>query len=206
MDLLGAVPHLLDLWLVDQRPDRHALHPCCTRPRHGGDDLRGPLALIGIFDIIGTVASGWLTDKVDSRYLLFGYYFLRGLSLLVVPALLGPHVQPACFCSSCSTAWTGWRPSRPWWRCASHFGLEKSGVVFGWVFAAHMVGAGVAASYAGLSGRGRRLLHAWIRRGPVPARRRDVPVDPPGARGVGRRPRGRRPGVAPDLTLGSDVG
>ena len=54
----------------------------------------GLLALIGIFDIIGTVASGWLTDKVDSRYLLFGYYFLRGLSLLVVPVLLGP-ARPA---------------------------------------------------------------------------------------------------------------
>ena len=57
----------------------------------------GLLALIGIFDIIGTVASGWLTDKVDSRYLLFGYYFLRGLSLLVVPVLLGPHVHPSLF-------------------------------------------------------------------------------------------------------------
>ena len=52
------------------------------------------LALIGIFDIVGTIASGWLTDRVDSRYLLFAYYLLRGLSLLVVPALLGPHVQP----------------------------------------------------------------------------------------------------------------
>ena len=53
----------------------------------------GLLALIGVFDIVGTIASGWLTDKVDSRYLLFGYYLLRGLSLLVVPALLGPDVR-----------------------------------------------------------------------------------------------------------------
>ena len=34
--------------------------------------------------------------------------------------------------------------------CRTHFGLERSGVVFGWVFASHMVGAGIAASYAGL--------------------------------------------------------
>ena len=54
----------------------------------------GLLALIGIFDIVGTVASGWLTDRVDSRYLLFGYYFLRGLSLLVVPIAAGPARAP----------------------------------------------------------------------------------------------------------------
>ena len=55
------------------------------------------LALIGIFDIVGTIASGWLTDRVDSRYLLFGYYFFRGLSLLAVNWLLGPHVHPSLF-------------------------------------------------------------------------------------------------------------
>ena len=53
------------------------------------------LALIGVFDIIGTVASGWLTDRVDSRYLLFTYYFFRGLSLLVVPWLLADTVHPS---------------------------------------------------------------------------------------------------------------
>ena len=52
----------------------------------------GLLALIGIFDIVGTVASGWLTDRVDSRLLLAGYYFFRGIALLVVPSVLGPTV------------------------------------------------------------------------------------------------------------------
>ncbi|MGB9377047.1 MAG: MFS transporter [Mycobacteriales bacterium] len=113
------------------------------------------LALIGVFDIIGTVASGWLTDRVDSRYLLFGYYFLRGLSLLVVPAVLGPHVQPSLFLFIVfyGLDWVATVPPTVA-LCRIHFGLEKSGVVFGWVFAAHMVGAGVAASYAG-----------WIRQG-----------------------------------------
>ena len=115
----------------------------------------GLLALIGIFDILGTVASGWLTDRVDSRYLLFGYYFLRGLSLLVVPVLLGPHVQPSLFLFIVfyGLDWVATVPPTVA-LCRIHFGLEKSGVVFGWVFAAHMVGAGVAASYAG-----------WIRQG-----------------------------------------
>ncbi|HCU50052.1 MAG TPA: MFS transporter, partial [Micromonosporaceae bacterium] len=47
----------------------------------------GLLALIGIFDIVGTVGSGWLTDRVDSRLLLGVYYGLRGLSLLTLPLL-----------------------------------------------------------------------------------------------------------------------
>jgi MFS family permease len=115
----------------------------------------GLLALIGIFDIIGTVASGWLTDRVDSRYLLFGYYLLRGLSLLVVPVLLGPHVHPSLFLFIVfyGLDWVATVPPTVA-LCRIHFGLEKSGVVFGWVFASHMVGAGVAASYAG-----------WIRQG-----------------------------------------
>jgi len=115
----------------------------------------GLLALIGIFDIVGTIASGWLTDKVDSRYLLFGYYFLRGLSLLVVPVLLGPDVHPSLFLFIVfyGLDWVATVPPTVA-LCRAHFGLEKSGVVFGWVFASHMVGAGVAASYAG-----------WIRQG-----------------------------------------
>ncbi len=113
------------------------------------------LALIGIFDIIGTVASGWLTDRVDPRFLLFGYYFLRGLSLLVVPALLGPDVHPSLFLFVVfyGLDWVATVPPTVA-LCRTHFGLEKSGVVFGWVFASHMVGAGVAAAYAG-----------WIRQG-----------------------------------------
>ncbi|MGD9959128.1 MFS transporter [Nocardioides sp.] len=108
------------------------------------------LALIGIFDIVGTIASGWLTDRVDSRYLLCGYYFFRGLSLLAVNWLLGPHVHPSLFIFILfyGLDWVATVPPTVA-LCRQHFGLERAGVVFGWVFAAHMVGAGVAASYAG---------------------------------------------------------
>ena len=108
------------------------------------------LALIGVFDIIGTVASGWLTDRVDSRYLLFGYYFFRGLSLLVVPWLLADVVHPSLFVFVLfyGLDWVATVPPTVA-LCRQHFGLERSGVVFGWVFASHMVGAGVAASFAG---------------------------------------------------------
>ncbi len=110
----------------------------------------GLLALVGIFDIVGTIGSGWLTDRVDPRLLLLAYYVLRGLSLLVVPAVLGPDVEPSLFLFVVfyGLDWVATVPPTMA-LCRRHFGLSRSSVVFGWVFAAHMVGAGIAASYAG---------------------------------------------------------
>jgi MFS family permease len=110
----------------------------------------GLLAVIGVFDIVGTVGSGWLTDRVDPRLLLFVYYWFRGMSLLVVPWLLGPVVAPPLwvFIVFYGLDWVATVPPTVA-LCRTHFGLERSGVVFGWVFASHMVGAGVAASFAG---------------------------------------------------------
>lgn len=110
----------------------------------------GLLALVGIFDLVGTIASGWLTDKVDPRLLLCGYYAFRGLALLFVPALLGPDIQPSLFIFIVfyGLDWVATVPPTIA-LCRRHFGVARSSVVFGWVFAAHMVGAGVAASYAG---------------------------------------------------------
>ncbi len=111
----------------------------------------GLLALVGAFDILGTLASGWLTDRVDSRKLLVAYYGLRGLSLLVVPAVLGPTVAPPLFFFIVfyGLDWVATVPPTVA-LCRQHFGLERSGILFGCVFGAHMVGAGVAASVAGL--------------------------------------------------------
>ena len=108
------------------------------------------LALIGIFDIIGTIGSGWLTDRVDPRNLLLAYYGLRGLSLLIVPSVLGSTVSPPLFLFIVfyGLDWVATVPPTVA-LCRDHFGLEKSGMVFGWVFASHMVGAGLAASFAG---------------------------------------------------------
>ncbi|MCU1622728.1 MAG: major facilitator transporter [Frankiales bacterium] len=52
------------------------------------------LALVGVFDIVGTIASGVLTDRVDSRKLLWWYYSLRGLSLFVLPSLFASSLHP----------------------------------------------------------------------------------------------------------------
>lgn len=124
----------------------------------------GLLAVVGIFDIVGTLASGWLTDRVDSRYLLVGYYGLRGLSLLVVHQMLSPTVEPGLwvFIVFYGLDWVATVPPTVA-LCRIHFGLERSGVVFGWVFASHMVGAGAGASVAGWIRASSGSYHdAWI--------------------------------------------
>jgi MFS family permease len=109
------------------------------------------LAIVGVFDIFGTIGSGWLSDRVDSRVLLFVYYGLRGLSLLAGPAVMGASIDPPLmfFIVFYGLDWVATVPPTVA-ICRQQFGTARSGVVFGWVFAAHMVGAGIAAEVAGL--------------------------------------------------------
>lgn len=82
----------------------------------------GLLAVVGIFDIIGTIASGWLTDRVNPRILLAIYYAFRGVGLLALPFLLSATVQPCNHPSSSSSSFMasiGWQPCRPRSRCVA---------------------------------------------------------------------------------------
>ncbi|QFZ17117.1 MFS transporter [Saccharothrix syringae] len=111
----------------------------------------GLLALVGVFDIVGTVLSGWLTDRVDSRVLLAVYYALRGASLLVLPQLFHDSVHPSMlvFIVFYGLDWVATVPPTVA-LCREVFGASAP-VVFGWVFASHQVGAAIAATAAGLT-------------------------------------------------------
>ncbi|MGI5246001.1 MFS transporter [Dactylosporangium sp. CA-139066] len=108
------------------------------------------LALIGLFDIAGTIASGWLTDRMDSRVLLGWYYALRGLSLLVLPALFAATVRPSMlvFILFYGLDWVATVPPTVA-LCREYFG-SSGPVVFGWVFASHQFGAAIAATATGV--------------------------------------------------------
>lgn len=110
----------------------------------------GLLAVVGIFDIVGTVFSGWLTDRVNPRILLAAYYALRGVSLLFLPSLLSAEVQPSIivFIVIYGLDWVATVPPTIA-LCREVFG-DKGPLVFGWVFAAHQIGAGIASVLAGL--------------------------------------------------------
>lgn len=104
------------------------------------------LALIGVFDVIGTLASGWLTDKFDPRKLLFFYYALRGLSLFLLPSILFATVHPSTlvFVIFYGLDWVATVPPTVM-LCRTILGPEKATVIYGWVFAAHQIGGSIAA-------------------------------------------------------------
>ncbi|WP_181776245.1 MFS transporter [Amycolatopsis pittospori] len=109
----------------------------------------GLLALVGIFDVVGTIASGWLTDRVDPRILLGVYYALRGVSLALLPQLLSGSVEPSmwAFIIFYGLDWVATVPPTVA-LCVRQFGAAGP-IVFGWVFASHQLGAGIAAFGAG---------------------------------------------------------
>ncbi|MBH0122042.1 MFS transporter [Rhodococcus sp. CX] len=108
------------------------------------------LAVIGIFDVVGTIASGWFTDRFDARRLLGIYYLLRGISLLVLPLLFANTVHPPmiAFVVFYGLDWVATVPPTVA-LCRRHFGPDAP-IVFGWVLASHQVGAGLVAFLAGL--------------------------------------------------------
>jgi MFS family permease len=110
----------------------------------------GVLAMMGVFDFFGTVGSGWLSDRVDNRWLLFWYYGLRGLSLLFLPFTSFTFYGLSLFAVFYGLDWIATVPPTVK-LTADRFGRERAGIVFGWIFAGHQIGAASAAFGAGLS-------------------------------------------------------
>jgi MFS family permease len=116
------------------------------------------LAAMGIFDFVGTIASGWLSDRYDNRYLLFWYYGLRGLSLVFLPFTNFSFYGLSLFAMFYGLDWIATVP--PTVRLTTQrFGPERANLVFGWIFAGHQLGAATAAFGAGLS---RTLLASYL--------------------------------------------
>jgi predicted MFS family arabinose efflux permease len=110
----------------------------------------GVLAMMGAFDFVGTIGSGWLSDRFDNRWLLFWYYGLRGVSLLMLPFTNFSFYGLSLFAVFYGLDWIATVP--PTVRLtAQSFGRAQAPLVFGWVFTAHQLGAATAAFGAGLS-------------------------------------------------------
>ena len=104
------------------------------------------LALVGVFDVIGTIFSGWLTDKYDPRKLLFFYYGLRGLSLFLLPSILFSTMHPSTlvFVIFYGLDWVATVPPTVM-LCRTVLGPDRGTVIYGWVFAFHQIGGSIAA-------------------------------------------------------------
>ncbi|PVA08475.1 MFS transporter [Pelagivirga sediminicola] len=109
----------------------------------------GMLAAIGAFNFIGTIGSGWLTDRFDSRWLLFWYYSLRGLSLLYLPFTGFGFYELTLFTVFYGLDWLATVP--PTVKLAAERFGANAAIVFGWIFFGHQIGAAAAAWGAGLT-------------------------------------------------------
>ncbi|MCM3588357.1 MFS transporter [Mesobacillus maritimus] len=109
------------------------------------------LSFMGVFNLVGTTLSGWLSDRFDNRWLLFWYYSLRGASLVFLPFALveGSFPLIAIFTVFYGLDWIATVP--PTINISRQiFGIQQSGIIYGWIFAAHQVGAATAAYGGGL--------------------------------------------------------
>jgi len=126
------------------------LVPACMD--HGIPEVRaaGLLAMMGVFDLVGTTASGWLSDRFDSRKLLFWYYGLRGLALLWLPQAFEAQVLGLpLFAVFYGLDWIATVP--PTVRLTTEaIGVRDAPIAFGWIVASHQIGAGIGALGAGV--------------------------------------------------------
>ena len=126
------------------------LIPMCADYGLPAASAAGLLAAMGVFDFIGTIASGWLSDRYDNRWLLFWYYGLRGLSLMFLPFTNFDFYGLSLFAVFYGLDWIATVPPTVK-LTAQKFGPERANLVFGWIFAGHQIGAAFAAFAAGLS-------------------------------------------------------
>ena len=124
--------------------------PLCHDFGLGEVQAASVLAMMGAFDFVGTVASGWLSDRYDNRWLLFWYYGLRGLSLMALPFTDFSLYGLSLFAVFYGLDWIATVP--PTVKLSTKaFGRDQGPMMFGWVFAAHQLGAATAALAAGVS-------------------------------------------------------
>jgi predicted MFS family arabinose efflux permease len=108
----------------------------------------GMLAMIGIFDFMGTLGAGWLSDRFDNSWLLFWFYGLRGLSLIALSMSGFDYLTLSLFAVFYGLDWVATVPPTVK-LTVENFGRAQANIVFGWVFAGHQLGAATATFGAG---------------------------------------------------------
>lgn len=123
------------------------LIPACIEGGFTPVASAGIVAGMGVFNVIGALASGWLTDRMDSRWLLVAYFVSRGIALFFLPYSFDSPVGFTIIIVVNGLDWVATVP--PMVRlCAQHFGAERGSLMYGWINAIHQIGSG-AAAFAG---------------------------------------------------------
>ena len=124
--------------------------PFCADNNVGIVAASSYLAIMGIFNFIGTIGSGWLSDRFDNYKLLMWFYGLRALSLIYLPFSGFEFFTLLLWAMFFGLDFIATVP--PTVKLTSkYFGTINGPVLFGWIFAAHQMGSAIAASSAGWS-------------------------------------------------------
>jgi MFS family permease len=105
------------------------------------------VGIMGAMNFVGTLGSGWLTDKVDPRRLLAFFFAFRGVSLFILP-FVGDFAGLLVFALIFGLDWFATVPPTVT-LTAQRFGPRSVGTLYGWIFACHQLGAATAAAGAG---------------------------------------------------------
>ena len=107
------------------------------------------LALIGLFNMIGTLTSGYLSTKFNKKNILSAIYFLRGVSIIYFIFLPPSVFNAMVFGITFGFLWLATVP--PTNGLVAHiFGTKYIGLLYGFVFLSHQVGSFLGAYLGGL--------------------------------------------------------
>jgi predicted MFS family arabinose efflux permease len=107
------------------------------------------LALIGLFNMIGTWTCGWLGGRVRQQYVLGWLYLIRGLAIAVFFFLPKTDASVLAFAAVMGLTWLGTVPLTSG-LVAKIFGTEHLGTLFGICFLSHQIGSFLGAGVGGV--------------------------------------------------------
>ena len=111
------------------------------------------LGVMGGLNMVGTIFSGWMIDRVRPQRWLALVYVLRGVSLLMLPFVQN---LPGFFAFAVIYGLDWFATVPPSMAItADTFGKNNVGKVYGWIFMSHQIGAAIMASAAG-------ALRTWM--------------------------------------------
>ena len=107
------------------------------------------LSLIGLFNIIGSLLSGYLSTKISKKIILSVIYSLRGLSIILFIFLPASNINAFIFGASFGFLWLSTVPATSG-IVAHMFGTKYLGLLYGIVFLSHQIGSFFGAYLGGL--------------------------------------------------------
>ena len=107
------------------------------------------LSLIGLFNIFGSLLSGYLSSKRSKKLILSVIYFLRGISIIAFIFLPPSTISSIIFGASFGLLWLSTVPATSG-MVAHIFGTRYLGLLYGIVFLSHQIGSFFGAYLGGL--------------------------------------------------------